>query len=106
MLQWIKKSRGGTEEEEEEKKREDKMKDLVESVELGVSKRKGVHGTRPKVWLRNELLRIGLAESLCTYVMMVRHNLQHRTITCSVIKRRKNASHGLQSLFPPSTLCL
>lgn len=82
------------------------MKDLVESVELGVSKRKGVHGTRPKVWLRNELLRIGLAELLCTYVMMVRHNLQHRTITCSVIKRRKNASHSLQSLFPPSTLCL
>lgn len=72
MLQGIKKSRRGTEEEEEEeKKREDKMKDLVESVELGVSKRKGVHGTRPKVWLRNELLRIGLAELLCTYVMMV-----------------------------------
>ncbi len=48
------------------------MKDLVESVELGVSQRKGVHLTRPKVWLKNELVRVGLAESLCTYVMMVR----------------------------------
>ncbi|KAI3370327.1 hypothetical protein L3Q82_025096 [Scortum barcoo] len=45
--------------------------DLVESVELGVTQRKGVHVTRPKVWLKNELVRVGLAESLCTYVMMV-----------------------------------
>ncbi|XP_022600529.1 aquaporin-7-like [Seriola dumerili] len=47
------------------------MKDLVQSVELGVSQRKGIKATRPKVWLKNELVRVGLAESLCTYVMMV-----------------------------------
>lgn len=51
------------------------MKDLVETVELGVSQRNGAVGTRPRVWLRNELVRVGLAESLCTYVMMVRRNL-------------------------------
>ncbi|XP_013872484.1 aquaporin-7 isoform X2 [Austrofundulus limnaeus] len=38
--------------------------------EQGVSQRKTVDVTRPKVWLRNELLRVGLAEFLCTYVMM------------------------------------
>nr|XP_046240370.1 aquaporin-7 [Scatophagus argus] len=47
------------------------MKDLVESVELGVPPGKGVNATRPKVCLKNELIRVGLAESLCTYVMMV-----------------------------------
>ncbi|KAG8007480.1 Aquaporin-7 [Nibea albiflora] len=46
------------------------MKDLVQSVELGVSQRKGVNVTRPRVWLKNEFVRVGLAESLCTYVMM------------------------------------
>lgn len=51
------------------------MRDLVQSVELGVSQRKGVNVTQPKVWLKNELVRVGLAESLCTYVMMVRKNL-------------------------------
>lgn len=48
------------------------MKDLVNSVELGVSQRKGERVTRPKVWLKNEFVRVGLAEYLCTYVMMVR----------------------------------
>nr|XP_020484999.1 aquaporin-7-like [Labrus bergylta] len=47
------------------------MKDLVQSVELGVSQRKGVKVSRPKAWLQNEVVRVGLAESLCTYVMMV-----------------------------------
>uniref|UniRef100_A0A8D3AB17 Aquaporin 7 n=1 Tax=Scophthalmus maximus TaxID=52904 RepID=A0A8D3AB17_SCOMX len=47
------------------------MKDLVNSVELGVSQRKGERVTRPKVWLKNEFVRVGLAEYLCTYVMMV-----------------------------------
>uniref|UniRef100_A0A8C4DA90 Aquaporin 7 n=1 Tax=Dicentrarchus labrax TaxID=13489 RepID=A0A8C4DA90_DICLA len=47
------------------------MKDLMQSVELGVSQRKGVNVTGPKVWLKNEVVRVGLAESLCTYVMMV-----------------------------------
>ncbi|XP_028262036.1 aquaporin-7 [Parambassis ranga] len=46
------------------------MKDLVQSVELGVSQRRGGAATRPKVWLKNELVRVGLAEFLCTYVMM------------------------------------
>lgn len=48
------------------------MKDLVESVELGVTQRKGVSGTRPRVWFKREFFRVGLAETLCTYVMMVR----------------------------------
>ncbi|XP_022056351.1 aquaporin-7 [Acanthochromis polyacanthus] len=46
------------------------MKDLAQSVELGVSQRRGVYVTRPKVWVKNELVRVGLAETLCTYVMM------------------------------------
>lgn len=56
------------------------MKDLVESVELGVTKRKGVGGTRPRSCFRNELFRIGLAELLCTYVMMVRSISQHEHV--------------------------
>ncbi|XP_041836550.1 aquaporin-7 [Melanotaenia boesemani] len=46
------------------------MKDFVQTVELGVSRRKGTDVTRPKVWLRNEFVRVGLAEFLSTYVMM------------------------------------
>eukprot|EP00064_Thunnus_orientalis_P008392 superscaffoldBa00000995_g8415 len=46
------------------------MKDLVQSVDVGVSQWKGVHVTRSKVWIKNELVRVGLAEFLCTYVMM------------------------------------
>lgn len=48
------------------------MKDLMQSVELGVSQRSQVEIKRPKVWLRSELSRVGLAEFLSTYVMMVR----------------------------------
>lgn len=48
------------------------MKDLVESVELRVSQPKRATGIRPEVWLKNEPVRVWLAESLCTYVMMVR----------------------------------
>lgn len=44
----------------------------MQSVELGVSQRKGAKVTRPRVWLQNEAVRVGLAETLCTYVMMVR----------------------------------
>ncbi|KAM7401789.1 hypothetical protein PAMP_017068 [Pampus punctatissimus] len=47
------------------------MKDLGQSVDLGVSRPKGVNVIRSKVWIKNELVRVGLAESLCTYVMMV-----------------------------------
>lgn len=46
------------------------MKDLVQPVEAGVSQRRGGNLTRPKVWLKNELIRVGLAECLSTYVMM------------------------------------
>ncbi|XP_029990298.1 aquaporin-7 [Sphaeramia orbicularis] len=46
------------------------MKDLVQSIDLGASQRKAVTVTRPRVWIKNEFVRVGLAESLCTYVMM------------------------------------
>lgn len=68
------------------------MKDLVESVELGVSKRRGVGGTRPRSCLRNELLRIGLAELLCTYVMMVRNTLTTPEENTQQLREKKNAS--------------
>ncbi|MED6258736.1 hypothetical protein ATANTOWER_011635 [Ataeniobius toweri] len=46
------------------------MKDLVQSLELGVAQRSGVEKKRPKILLRSELSRVGLAEFLSTYVMM------------------------------------
>lgn len=46
------------------------MKDLVQSVELGVSERRGAGVTPPRAWLKNEFVRVGLAETLCTFVMM------------------------------------
>ena len=45
---------------------------MVEAVELGLPQRKVATGTRLKAWLRNEYVRVGLAELLCTYIMMVR----------------------------------
>lgn len=48
------------------------MKDLEQALELGDSQQKRFNATQPKVWLRNECVRVGLAETLCTYVMMVR----------------------------------
>lgn len=71
------------------KRREEKKKDLGELVELGVSKKKAVGRTRPRSFFRNELFRIGLAELLCTYVMMVRSISQHEMRTCSALQRRK-----------------
>ncbi|KAK2862409.1 hypothetical protein Q5P01_001942 [Channa striata] len=47
------------------------MKDNGQPVEVGVSQQKEVKVPKHKVWLRNEFVRVGLAESLCTYVMMV-----------------------------------
>ncbi|XP_047439423.1 aquaporin-7 isoform X1 [Mugil cephalus] len=44
---------------------------MKDSVELEVSQRRGGGVTRHKAWLKNELVRVGLAESFCTYVMMV-----------------------------------
>ncbi|KAM3877924.1 aquaporin-7 [Diretmus argenteus] len=46
------------------------MKDLVESELRGPQQKRGSK-TRSKFSLKNELLRVGLAETLCTYVMMV-----------------------------------
>lgn len=47
------------------------MKDMAESLELGVSQHRGATGSRPRAWLHNEYVRVGLAETLCTYIMMV-----------------------------------
>uniref|UniRef100_A0A8C7X3G9 Aquaporin 7 n=1 Tax=Oryzias sinensis TaxID=183150 RepID=A0A8C7X3G9_9TELE len=46
------------------------MKDLVPSAKIGVSELKGQVGTQPRVWIKNEAARVGLAETLSTYVMM------------------------------------
>lgn len=48
------------------------MKDFVQSVEVGVPQQRRVEIKSPKVWLRNEVSRVGLAEFLSTYIMMVR----------------------------------
>ncbi|XP_056128823.1 aquaporin-7 [Lampris incognitus] len=47
------------------------MKDTVQSVDLGGACLKGGNKLPSKLWLKNELFRVGLAETLCTYVMMV-----------------------------------
>ncbi|XP_077429057.1 aquaporin-7 [Vanacampus margaritifer] len=52
------------------KLQEEEMKDLAQSVDQGVSLRKAPLVTR-SYRLRNEIVRVGLAETLCTYVMMV-----------------------------------
>ncbi|XP_003973612.2 aquaporin-7 [Takifugu rubripes] len=46
------------------------MKEMAESMELGVSQQRGATGSRPRAWLQNECVRVGLAETLCTYIMM------------------------------------
>ncbi|XP_029947169.1 aquaporin-7 [Salarias fasciatus] len=46
------------------------MKDPAQSVEQGGSQRRGGSTTRPRVWLKNQCVRLGLAETLCTFVMM------------------------------------
>lgn len=68
----------GRKEEEEEKVEEEEMKDLVQSVKPRVFQQRGGKVTRSKVWLKNELIRVGLAESLSTYVMMVRIQYYHK----------------------------
>lgn len=68
----------GRREEEEEKVEEEEMKDLAQSVKPGVFQQRGGKVTRSKVWLKNELIRVGLAESLSTYVMMVRIQYYHK----------------------------
>lgn len=45
---------------------------MAESLELGVSRQRGATVSRTKAWLQNEFVRVGLAETLCTYIMMVR----------------------------------
>lgn len=68
----------GRREEEEEKVEEEEMKDFAQSVKPGVFQQRGGKVTRSKVWLKNELIRVGLAESLSTYVMMVRIQYYHK----------------------------
>ncbi|KAF6731805.1 putative aquaporin-7-like protein 3 [Oryzias melastigma] len=46
------------------------MKDLVTSAKTEVSEQKGQDGTQRRVWIKNEAARVGLAETLSTYVMM------------------------------------
>lgn len=46
------------------------MKDPAQSVQQGVSQRRAASTARPRVWLKNECVRLGLAETLCTFVMM------------------------------------
>lgn len=51
---------------------QDTMKDPVESIELGENQKKRAHtpSSPPMACLRNRFIRVGLAETLCTYVMM------------------------------------
>lgn len=74
----VKKSPEVGRKEEEEKVEEKEMKDLAKSVKPGVFQQRGGKVTRSKVWLKNELIRAGLAESLSTYVMMVRIQYYHK----------------------------
>lgn len=83
------------------------MKDFVESVELGVSQRKGVNAARPRVWLKSEFVRVGLAESLSTYVMMVRKDplqsmskVLHAFTACVVILCNFKLPKILHLLYP------
>ncbi|KAM9814218.1 aquaporin-7 [Neosynchiropus ocellatus] len=56
--------RDGVEQQGEE------MKDLVRAGEVGVPRGRLLQAARSG-WLKNEYLRVGLAETLCTYVFMV-----------------------------------
>lgn len=49
------------------------MKDLVTSAKTEVSEQKGQDVTQRRVWIKSEAARVGLAETLSTYVMMVRN---------------------------------
>ncbi|KAF7663682.1 hypothetical protein LDENG_00203810 [Lucifuga dentata] len=44
---------------------------MVQSEELRVSGWKRIAITKSKCWLKNKVVRVGFAETLCTYVMMV-----------------------------------
>ncbi|XP_051932704.1 aquaporin-7 isoform X2 [Hippocampus zosterae] len=55
---------------EKVKLQEEEMKDFAQSADGGVSLGKASLVTR-SFRLRNEIVRVGLAETLCTYVMMV-----------------------------------
>lgn len=56
------------------------MKDLSQSI--GVSQQ-----SRVSMWLKNQVVRVGLAESLCTYVMMVRNKVD--TMFCEMQENKK-----------------
>ena len=51
---------------------EDQMKDSVESVDPREDQQEMGHRSGPMACLRSRCIRVGLAEALCTYVMMVR----------------------------------
>ena len=51
------------------------MKDSVESVEPRADQQERGHRSGPMTCLRSRFIRVGLAEALCTYIMMVRCNL-------------------------------
>lgn len=55
------------------------MKDTAESMDLAVSQQRSAAGSRTRAWLQNEFVRVGLAETLCTYIMMVRDIPQQKT---------------------------
>lgn len=75
------------------------MKDTAESMDLGVSQQRSAAGSRTWAWLQNEFVRVGLAETLCTYIMMVRDIPQQ--------KKTKTKSHAepLEAPASPPVLC-
>lgn len=60
---------------EESRKGGGTMKDRAAPLELGLSRQREAAGSRTRSWLQNELVRVGLAETLCTYIMMVRAHM-------------------------------
>lgn len=74
-------------EEEDGAGRQDRMKDTADSTDLGVSQQRSAAGSRTRAWLHNEFVRVGLAETLCTYIMMVRDIPQQN-------KKNKNKPRG------------
>lgn len=75
---------------EKVKLQEEEMKDFAQSADGEVSSGKASLVTR-SFRLRNEIARVGLAETLCTYVMMVRNHFfilcdskQHLETKCCV----------------------
>ena len=60
------------------------MKDSVELVEPREDHQERGHRSGPMACLRSRFIRVGLAEALCTYVMMVRWKLVPLYVQSSV----------------------